>query len=81
MLDEKMHGNYIIVCGNCDHEHYRVIRDGVVVDDGTRWSRNNDKWTEDKILIMKSACYKEKPVEKLGKIAQFRAKVAAGLAS
>ena len=37
MLSDAMSGNYTIVCGNCKHEHYRHIKNGVVTED-----RHND---------------------------------------
>ena len=65
MLSDTMDGNYEIVCGNCGHIHYRVIKNGVVIDDkvqeeakwnDSRWSKNVDKWSGDTIHVMKSAC-------------------------
>lgn len=74
MLDDTMTGNYIIVCGNCGHEHYRVIVNGVVTSD-----RHSKAYKDaEKIWVMKSACQKEK--RQLGSIAQFRQIEAAGLA-
>ena len=77
MLSDKMHGNYTIVCGNCDHHHYRHISGGIVTEDRHNHAADHG----DTVHVMKSASYEKKPIEKLGKIAQFRAKVAAGLAS
>ena len=75
MLDDKMTGNYIIVCGNCGHEHYRTIVKGVVTDD-----RHSATYKEaERIHVMKSASQREK--RKLGAIAQFRQMEAAGLAT
>lgn len=88
MLSDTMSGNFEIVCGNCSHVHYRTIKDGVVIDDkaqpeathsDSRWNKGTDDWTGDRIHVPASACSKEKRT--LGKIAQFRQKVAAGLAS
>lgn len=74
MLSDEMSGNYTIVCGNCGHEHYRVIVNGVVTSD-----RHSTKLgVAEKIWVMKSATSKER--RKLGVIAQFRTLVAAGLA-
>ena len=75
MLSDNMNGNYTIKCGHCGHEHYRVIKNGVVTED-----RHNKNYKDvDVIHIMPSACSKEK--RKLGGIAQFRAAEAAGLAT
>lgn len=32
-LRKSMYGNYTIVCPNCGHNHFRVIKDGVVTED------------------------------------------------
>jgi len=32
-LRRNMYGNYTIVCPNCGHNHFRVIKDGVVSDE------------------------------------------------
>lgn len=34
-LDLDLEGNHVIVCPLCAHEHYRVVRGGVVTED--RW--------------------------------------------
>lgn len=75
MLDDTMTGNYIIVCGNCGHEHYRTIVKGVVTDD--RHSANYK--TAERLHVMKSATQPTK--RQLGLVAQFRQMEAAGLAS
>ena len=75
MLDEKMNGNYTIICGNCGHEHYRHIKDGVVTAD-RHFDGADDK---DTIHVMQSATSKER--RKMGSVTQFRNMVAAGLAS
>ena len=74
MLDDSMNGNYTIICGHCGHHHHRTIKHGVVTAD--RHSENES--LHDTIHVMPSACSKEK--RKLGLIAQFRQKEAAGLA-
>ena len=74
MLSEAMNGNYTIICGGCGHEHYRYLKDGVVTED----RHNEDEDLGDTIHVMASAFSKEK--RKRGLIAQFREKVAAGLA-
>jgi len=74
MLDERMTGNYTIACGNCGHHHYRVIKNGVVTGD-----RHDSRYGNAEIIhVMKSASSQER--RKLGLVAQFRQKVAAGLA-
>jgi uncharacterized Zn ribbon protein len=77
MLSDKMHGNYTIICGNCKHEHYRVIKGGVVTED-----RHNSAMDHgDTIHVMKSASFKEKkPEQKKGMIVKLREMATAGLA-
>lgn len=75
MLDESMHGNYTILCGQCGHKHYRVVEKGVVTSD-----RHSEKYgTTDVIHVMPSACQQTK--RQLGLIAQLRQRAAAGLLS
>lgn len=75
MLDDQMTGNYIIVCGNCGHEHYRTIVKGQVTSD-----RHSEKYGEaERIHVMKSASQPTK--RQLGLVAQFRQMEAAGLAT
>ena len=72
-LDDRMHGNYTIVCGNCGHHHYRVIKNGVVTSD-----RHNKELGEAHVLhVLKSQTQKEK--RKLGLVAQLRQMATAGL--
>lgn len=74
-LRDNMTGNYIIVCGHCGHEHYRVLVKGVVTDD-----RHSEKYgTAERILVPQSATSPTK--RQLGLVAQFRQMEAAGLAS
>jgi DNA-directed RNA polymerase subunit RPC12/RpoP len=35
-FDESLNGNHVVNCPKCGHEHYRVIKDGVVTED--RWN-------------------------------------------
>jgi hypothetical protein len=73
MLSESMNGNYTIKCGNCGHEHYRVIKNGVVTED-----RHDKKHgAADTIHIMPSACSKER--RQTGIVVQLREMAAAGL--
>ena len=73
MLSDVMSGNYTVVCGNCGHEHYRVLKNGVVTGDRHNTALDHG----DTIHVMPSACSKEK--RKRGLIAQMRENVAAGL--
>jgi hypothetical protein len=75
MLSEKMNGNYTIKCGNCGHEHYRVVKNGVVTEDRHNHETNHG----DTIHVMKSASFKKKK-ENRGMVVKFREAVAAGLA-
>lgn len=38
-IDLELDGNHILNCPNCDHEHCRVVRKGVVTD--IRWDQRN----------------------------------------
>lgn len=73
MLDETFNGNYTIRCGNCGHDHYRVIKNGVVTAD------RHDKYqpAAEVIHVMPSATSKER--RQLGAVAQLRALAAAGV--
>jgi len=73
MLSDKMSGNFTVICGNCGHEHYRYIKNGVVTED----RHNNAANHGDTIHVPKSASSKDK--RKLGMVAQFRQNEAAGL--
>jgi hypothetical protein len=75
MLSEIMNGNYTIRCGNCSHDHYRVIKDGVVTED----RHDKTRGPAEIIHVMKSATSKDK--RQMGLIAQFRAAVTGGRAS
>ncbi|APU88928.1 hypothetical protein Rctr197k_122 [Virus Rctr197k] len=73
MLSDQMNGNYTIICGHCQHQHYRVIKAGVVTED-----RHNKNLPPAEIIhVMPSACQKEK--RELGQVAQLRQMEAAGL--
>lgn len=40
-VDMSLNGNHVLNCPNCDHEHCRVVKDGVITSE--RWdSRNGD---------------------------------------
>lgn len=72
-LNDKMTGNYTIVCGNCGHKHYRYIKNGVVTAD-----RHNETYGAGEVIhVLKSQTSKEK--RKFGAMAQIRQMEAAGL--
>lgn len=72
MLSDTMNGNYTIRCGNCAHEHYRVIKKGVVTED-----RHNTALEHgDTVHVMKSAAQRTK--RQLGTVAKLRNMEAAG---
>lgn len=74
MLSDTMNGNYTVKCGNCGHNHYRVIVSGVVTED-----RHNSAYDHgDTIHVMPSAC-SEKKRESKGMLVKFREMVTAGL--
>ena len=37
-IDLSMDGNHILRCPNCDHQHFRVVRNGRIT--GERWGRD-----------------------------------------
>jgi hypothetical protein len=74
MLSDSLSGNYTIRCGHCNHEHYRVILDGVVTED----RHDKARGAAEVIHVMPSACSKEP--QKKGLVAQLRELAAAGLA-
>ena len=73
MLSDKLSGNFTVICGNCGHEHYRYIKDGVVTED----RHNSAADHGDTIHVPKSASTKEK--RKMGQILQLRQQESAGL--
>lgn len=38
-IDVSLNGNHVLRCPNCDHEHCRVVRGGVIT--GDRWDSRN----------------------------------------
>lgn len=38
-IDMGLDGNHVFECPHCDHEHCRVVKDGVVT--GERWDQRN----------------------------------------
>lgn len=77
MLSDQMSGNFVVICGNCDHKHYRHIKDGVVTEVRHNSNRGNGHFAGHTVHVMKSASQKTK--RKLGTVAQLRQKEAAGL--
>ena len=39
-LDMDLEGKHILHCPVCGHEHYRIVKDGVVTEE--RWGSNNN---------------------------------------
>lgn len=75
MLSDTANGNFTVKCGNCGHEHYRVLKDGVVTED-----RHNSAVDHgDTIHVMPSACSEKRREE--GSVLAFRRMEAAGLAT
>ncbi len=42
-LDLSLSGNHTIVCPHCQHEHFRVVRDGEVTED--RWKSSGPTYS------------------------------------
>jgi hypothetical protein len=38
-IDLSLNGNHVLKCPNCDHEHCRVVKDGIIT--GERWDSRN----------------------------------------
>lgn len=38
-IDMELDGNHVLLCPNCEHEHCRVVKNGVITDD--RWDSRN----------------------------------------
>ncbi len=73
MLRDNMSGNFTLICGGCDHEHYRHIKDGVVTEDRHNEAANHG----DTVHVPPSAFSKEK--RKKGLIQSIRELELAGL--
>lgn len=56
-LNTELSGNYRIHCPNCDHIHYRTIKDGKITD--TRFPDNHESILIEDIKPMKSSCRDE----------------------
>jgi hypothetical protein len=39
-IDLSLNGNHVLNCPKCNHEHCRVVKDGVITDE--RWASRND---------------------------------------
>ena len=38
-IDMSLNGNHVLNCPNCDHEHCRVVKNGIIT--GERWDSRN----------------------------------------
>ena len=54
VLNTSLNGNYRIHCPNCNHVHYRVIKDGKITE--KRFPDNADQILIEDIMPMKSSC-------------------------
>ena len=39
-VDLNFNGNHVLICPKCEHEHCRVVENGVITND--RWDRRNE---------------------------------------
>lgn len=74
-LNTGLEGNHIMNCPNCGHQHYRVVKNGIIT--GDRF--NKDSVIADEIIPMKSACVPEYRRRKRTGIAIVREMEAVGL--
>ncbi len=74
-MNLTVNGNHKIICGNCDHTHYRVVKDGRITED--RW--NNGVGDGETYRVMKSACQKVRRPKINSGVAAIRQAEAAGL--
>jgi len=72
-LNTNLEGNHVVVCPNCGHKHYRVVKEGLITD--CRFHSGMD--IADEIIPMKSAFTRERRT--FGSIAQIRQAEAVGL--
>lgn len=72
-MNTELDGNYEVVCGNCDHVHYRVVKGGYISED----RHHSTARVCERIHVMKSACEQKK--RKLGIIGKIRQLEAVGL--
>lgn len=73
-LNLAIEGNHVIVCGNCEHKHYREVKKGIIT--GDRF--NESLGIADEIIMMKSAMVPPENRRKRGLIAQIREAEAVG---
>lgn len=53
-VDLSLNGNHVLKCPNCQHEHCRVVKNGVIM--GDRWDqRNGDTYRIRQSVITMSA--------------------------
>jgi hypothetical protein len=51
-----MYGNYTIICPNCSHTHFRIIKEGIVTED-----RHHLKYGESEIIVGLKATLNDTP--------------------
>lgn len=73
-LNTSLDGNHIVVCPQCDHKHYRLVKNGIIT--GDRY--NEGEAIADEIIPMKSAATKERRTNR-GNIALLREMEAVGI--
>lgn len=49
-IDMELNGNHVLNCPNCNHEHCRVVKDGIITND--RWAQRNGNT----YLVTTAAC-------------------------
>jgi len=54
-LNTSLNGNYRVHCPNCDHIHYRVVKDGKITIE--RFPDRSDNPLIEDIVPMKSCCH------------------------
>jgi len=74
-LNTALAGNHVMVCPNCGHKHYRLVKNGVIT---------SDRFTEgmqlaDEIIPMKSAAVPQDERRQRGNVAILREMEACGL--
>lgn len=60
--EDDINGNFKIICPKCGHDHYRVVRNGVVTDE--RWDRSPSQNTQ--TVFISSAAYHTTAYETYG---------------
>lgn len=53
-LNLSLNGNHRVHCPNCDHIHYRFVKNGEIT--GTRFTETDDQIIVDDIRPMKASC-------------------------